>query len=411
MTEYGLIGEKLGHSFSKIIHSQIADYKYELIELSTEELKNFMTEKSFKAVNVTIPYKQEVIPYLDEMSDAAKSIGAVNCVRNEKGRLVGHNTDFDGLMALIKYIGIELEGKSVLILGTGGTSDTAYAVCKAMGAKKIQKVSRTGKDGSITYQESVEREKDADVIINTTPCGMYPNNYSAAIDLCKFNKLEGVVDVVYNPLRTALVSQALELGIKAQGGLYMLVAQAVRASEFFLGKNYDDAIIEKIYKNLLVEKTNIVLTGMPASGKTTIGKLLAKELGRSFVDTDDLIEEKAKTTIKNIFAQCGEEAFRNLETEAVKEVSKNCGIVIATGGGAILREENVKALKQNGLVFFLDRDVEKLIPTDSRPTASDKEAILKRFEERYTIYQSTADLVIENDESAEASAKKILEVF
>lgn len=314
-------------------------------------------------------------------------------------------------MALIKYIGIELEGKSVLILGTGGTSDTAYAVCKAMGAKKIQKVSKTGKDGSITYQEAVEREKDADVIINTTPCGMYPNNYSAAIDLCKFNKLEGVVDVVYNPLRTALVSQALELGIKAQGGLYMLVAQAVRASEFFLGKNYDDAIIEKIYKNLLVEKTNIVLTGMPASGKTTIGKLLAKELGRSFVDTDDLIEEKAKTTIKNIFAQCGEEAFRNLETEAVKEVSKNCGIVIATGGGAILREENVKALKQNGLVFFLDRDVEKLIPTDSRPTASDKEAILKRFEERYTIYQSTADLVIENDESAEASAKKILEVF
>jgi len=411
MTQYGLIGGKLGHSFSKVIHNQIADYQYDLIELTSEELKDFMIKKDFKAVNVTLPYKQELIPYLDEMSQAAKDIGAVNCIRNEGGRLIGHNTDFDGLMALIKCLGLELKNKWVLILGTGGTSDTANAVCQTLGASRVIKVSRSGKNGSITYGEAIENCKGVEIIINTTPCGMYPDNYSAAIDLTHFPNLEGVVDVVYNPLRTSLVYQALELGLKAQGGLYMLVAQAVKASEFFLKTEYDDELIEKIYMNLLKEKTNIVLTGMPASGKTTIGRILERKLDRKLIDTDDLIETKSGMKISEIFERYGETYFRNLETEAVKEASKECGVIISTGGGVVLRQENVRALKQNGLVFFNNRDVNKLIPTDNRPTALSKEAILKRFEERYQTYKSTADYVISNNKSAEDVANKILEVF
>lgn len=411
MKRYGLIGAKLGHSFSKDIHGRIADYKYDLIELTSQGLKDFMTEKDFDAVNITLPYKQEVIPYLDELSLEAKAIGAVNCVRNDNGRLVGHNTDFDGLRELINYLGINLKDKWVLILGTGGTSDTANAVCRTLGANRVIKVSRTGKDGSITYDEAIQNAKGAEVIINTTPCGMYPNNYSLPIDLDYFPNLEGVIDVVYNPLRTQLVSKALSKGIKAQGGLYMLVGQAVKASEFFLQTTYSDELTESIYKELLKEKQNIVLTGMPASGKSTIGKRLAETLGREFIDTDHLIEKKAKMPIKKIFESHGEKHFRNLEAEAIRTASKECGVVIATGGGAILRDENIKALKQNGKLFFIDRKIEKLIPTSSRPTASSKELIKKRYEERYDIYVDTADVVISNNEDIGLAVEQILEEF
>ena len=409
--DYGLIGGKLGHSFSKIIHNQIADYNYDLLELTQVGLVEFLTKKEFKAVNVTLPYKQEVIPYLDDMSQAAKDIGAVNCIRNDNGKLVGHNTDFDGLMALVKYMGIDIKDKWVLILGTGGTSDTANAVCNALGAQRVIKVSRSGKDGSVTYEEALENCKGAEIIINTTPVGMYPNNYSHSIELTGFTNLEGVIDVVYNPLRTSLVSQALSLGVKAQGGLYMLVAQAVYASEFFTGREYDKTLIEKIYNNLLREKNNIVLTGMPSSGKSTIGGILAEKMGRDFIDTDKMVERKMKMPIKKIFESYGEAYFRNLETEAVKEASKHSGAIIATGGGVVLKEENIKALKQNGKIFFIDRDVENLVPTSSRPTALDKNAILKRYEERYDIYKTTADVIIKNNSMPDSAVSKLLEVF
>ena len=411
MTDYGLIGGKLGHSFSKIIHNQIADYKYDLIELTSDELKDFLTEKEFKAVNVTIPYKQEVIPYLDEMSEAAQAIGAVNCIKNDNGKLIGHNTDFDGLKALIEHLGLVVKDKWVLILGTGGTSDTANAVCESLGAARVIKVGRSGKKGSITYEEAINGCKAAEIIINTTPSGMYPDNFTQALDLSHFPNLEGVIDVVYNPLRSSLVTQALSMGIKAQGGLYMLVAQAVKASEFFVACEYPSSVTEDVYKKLLSEKSNIVLTGMPASGKSTIGKILAKKSKRKLIDTDKIIEAKAGMKISEIFEKYGEEYFRNLETEAVREASKNCGIIIATGGGAILREENINALKQNGIVFFIDRDVKDLVPTSSRPTALNKEAILKRFEERYEIYKFTADVIIKNDKSLYSAVYKILEVF
>ena len=409
--DYGLIGGKLGHSFSKIIHNQIADYNYDLLELTQAGLVEFLTKKEFKAVNVTLPYKQEVIPYLDDMSQAAKDIGAVNCIRNDNGKLVGHNTDFDGLMALVKYMGLDIKDKWVLILGTGGTSDTANAVCNALGAQRVIKVSRSGKDGSVTYEEALENCKGAEIIINTTPVGMYPNNYSHSIELTGFTNLEGVIDVVYNPLRTSLVSQALSLGVKAQGGLYMLVAQAVYASEFFTGREYDKTLIEKIYNNLLREKNNIVLTGMPSSGKSTIGGILAEKMGRDFIDTDKMVERKMKMPIKKIFESYGEAYFRNLETEAVKEASKHSGAIIATGGGVVLKEENIRALKQNGKIFFIDRDVEKLVPTSSRPTALDKNAILKRYEERYDIYKTTADVIVENNSKPDSVVSKILEVI
>ncbi len=438
MIEYGLLGEKLGHSFSKDIHEQIADYKYEPLELTLEGLYEFLNDKNFKAVNVTIPYKKAVFPFLDEISDAARNIGAVNCIRNVDGKLIGHNTDFDGLKALVEHLGLDMKGKKVLILGTGGTSDTAKTVCHELDAGEVYKVSRNGgsrKIGSqsggdlsiktdsscsadegvmatiISYEDAVKFHKDADIIINTTPLGMYPNVNTQAIDLDNFDKIEGIVDVVYNPIRTSLVSQAISKGIKAEGGLYMLVMQAVRASEFFVSTKYDDEVCEAVYKNLLKEKSNIVLTGMPASGKTTVGKLIAKALGTKFIDTDDLIVAKTDMEISDIFAKYGEEYFRNIETEVIKEAALESGVVIATGGGSVLNGQNIFALKQNGVVYFLDRDVEKLIPTEDRPTASNYEQILKRYEERYPIYMETADLVISNNDTPEAAADKILEAF
>ena len=408
MAEYGLLGAKLSHSFSKEIHEKIADYEYELIELDSEGLDVFLKEKKFKAVNVTIPYKQAVIPYLDEMTEAAETIGAVNCIRNEEGRLIGHNTDFDGMKGLINHMGIDIRGKKVLILGTGGTSDTAFAVCKTLGAGVIIKVSRWKKEGTVTYEEAKSTHKDAHIIINTTPCGMYPKQYESPLNLDGFECLEGILDVVYNPLRTQLVSDALERGIKAEGGLYMLVEQAVRASEFFLNTKYCNYVTENVFEELSSKKQNIVLTGMPASGKTTVGRIVANALKRPFYDTDLLIEKKAGMKISCIFEDYGEKYFRDLEAEVIKDVSMRNGIVIATGGGAVLRPENIKALKLNGKIFFRDRKPEDLLPTKNRPTASTREQIIKRYEERYPLYISTCDYIVKHQESAQGAADEIL---
>lgn len=409
--EYGLIGEKLGHSFSKEIHNLIADYDYQLKELKREELDAFLKEKNFKGVNVTIPYKRDVIPYLDEVSPEARAIGAVNCINNQDGRLIGHNTDFDGLKALILHTGVEIESRKVLIAGTGGTSDTAKAVCMSLGAAEIMKASRSGKGGALTYEEAENVYKDAQVIINATPCGMYPDIYKCPIDQYRYEKLEGVIDVLYNPLRTQLVYGALRRNLKASGGLYMLVAQAVRASEFFLSIPEDDEKIDTVFSKLYKDKINTVLTGMPGSGKTTIGRALAEKCGKELIDTDALIEEKAGMKITEIFARYGESHFRDLESEAISEVSKKSGVIIATGGGAVLRQKNVDALKLNGKIFYIDRPVEQLIPTDDRPLADSKEAIVKRYEERRGIYEKTADVIIENSDVPDKAVCKIIENF
>ena len=409
--KYGLIGEKLGHSFSKIIHEAIADYTYELKELAPSELDGFMKARDFLGINVTIPYKQAVIPYLDEIDDAAREIGAVNAIVNRGGKLYGYNTDFYGMKSLFAHAGIDPKGKKAAILGSGGTSKTANAVMTALGASEIIRVSRSGKDGALTYEELYEKHCDVEIIVNTTPVGMFPNIFDCPVCLESFNNLCGVIDAVYNPINTTLVKEARARGIKAESGLYMLVAQAVRASEFFLGASYEKRVIKETYEKLLKSKQNIVLIGMPASGKSTVGRILADRLGRRFVDTDDLITERIGTSIKDFFEKNGEVAFREIESMVIKEISKENSLVIATGGGAVLREENISTLGYNGRLYFIDRPLEKLMPTESRPLSSDRASIEARYNERYSIYCSRCDERIDADCEAETVADKILEKF
>lgn len=405
--EYGLIGEHLPHSFSKEIHEQLAPYTYDLHELRPDELDGFMKARDFRAINVTIPYKRDVIPYLDEISPSAAEIGAVNTIVNRGGRLSGHNTDMLGMEALLRRIGLDLTGKTVLILGTGGTSHTAQYVAKTMGAGRVVTVSRSGRDGSVTYENAPRLYPDAAVILNTTPAGMFPNVDAQAIDLSLFPALQGVADVVYNPLRTQLVQQAHALGLPAEGGLYMLVGQAVAAVEIFLDRKLDVCALDKVFGAVYADKESIILTGMPGSGKTTVGRLLAEQLGRSFYDSDDEITSRTGRTPNEIIRADGEAAFRDIERDVIAALSLQPGCVIATGGGAILREENIRHLRANGRIFFLDRKPDDIMPTDDRPLSSDRAALKQRYEERYPIYIATADAVIPVTGTPEAVAGAI----
>lgn len=403
MNKYGCIGKKLTHSFSKEIHARLADYEYELIELTEAEIEPFFEKKEFKAINVTIPYKQTVIPYLDEVSGIAERIGAVNTIVNQDGKLYGYNTDYYGMKALIDKAGIDIKGKKVLILGTGGTSKTARVVADDLGALEIQIVSRRKAEGVITYEEAVTRHTDTEVIINTTPAGMYPDCDSCPMDISPFEKLEGVIDAVYNPLCTNLVLDARMRGIKAEGGLYMLVMQAVVAVEHFLDTSIPKETADRVYKQIYGSKENVVLTGMPGSGKSTVGQLLNME-GFRFCDTDTEIERRCGCSIKELIQEKGETYFRDLETEVIRDVSSRSGQILATGGGAILREENVRCLKRNGKLFFLNADLERLQATESRPLSDTREKLKKLYDERMDIYKRTADVMIPELESPEAEA-------
>lgn len=407
MKKYGCIGKKLTHSFSKEIHSQLADYKYELIELAEEEIQPFFEKKEFEAINVTIPYKQTVIPYLNSVSEIAKRIGAVNTIVNRNGSLYGYNTDYYGMKALIERVGIDLKDKKVLILGTGGTSKTAFVVATDMGASQILTVSRRKTDEHITYEEAVTLHSNANVIINTTPSGMYPDCESKPINISSFSLLEGVIDVVYNPLCTNLVLDARERGIKAEGGLFMLVMQAVVAVEKFLDTKIEKTVADKVFASVLASKENIVLTGMPGSGKSTVGKLLKID-GFEFVDTDSEIEKRCGCTIKELIASKGETYFRNLETEVIHDVSSTNCRIISTGGGAVLREENVRSLKRNGKLFFINADLSRLHATDDRPLSNTEDKLLKLYNERINIYRSTADVTVPDMETPNAEAEYIL---
>ena len=406
--KYGLIGEKLGHSFSKEVHNKLFDYDYELKEIPQNELDLFLKQRAFKAINVTIPYKEKVIPYLDFISDIAKEIGAVNTVVNKNGKLYGYNTDFLGLKSLIQKSGISLNNKKVLILGSGGTSKTAFAVTNSLGAKEVLQISRNKKDGFITYEDIYINHTDAQILINTTPCGMYPNIDVSPLDISAFKRVEGVVDAIYNPLRSKLVCDAQKRGIKAVGGLYMLISQAVFAAEKFLDTNIEPQKTDAVYKSILNQKQNIVLVGMPGSGKTTVGKLLAKKLQLEFLDTDDLITEKYGN-ITDIFKTKGEAVFRNYETEVIKQLSAVAGKVIATGGGAVLRTQNTDLLKRNGRIYFLDRPLESICATPDRPLSSNREDLEKRFNERYDIYRNCADRHIISNGTETDTVNAVLE--
>ena len=408
--EYGLIGEKLGHSFSKIIHEKLADYTYELCPLAKDELDAFMTAKQFKAINVTIPYKQDVIPYCDVLDDSAKRIGVVNTIVNRDGKLFGYNTDFAGFLYNLNAHGITLKDKKVMICGSGGTCKTVTAVAEYMGAKEILVVSRSKKENAVTYEECI-RHKDVDVVVNASPKGMYPDNGESPLDLSNFPNCKAVVDVIYNPLKTRLLQQAEQLGMMAVNGLEMLVAQAKFAVEHFLSTEIENDKIDQITLELLKQLTNIVLIGMPSSGKTLTGKALCKYIDKTVVDTDAVIVERSGMSIKEMFARHGEAYFRQWEHDVIEEFSKQNGLIIATGGGAIKNEENIQNLKQNGVVMFIDRDLEHLLVTDDRPLSKDTNAVAKLYEERYPLYTKYGDLRVPNNYPMEISQQELDELM
>ena len=406
---YGCIGEHLPHSFSREIHGEIGSYAYDLKELTPEELPGFMTARGFFGINVTIPYKQAVIPFLDEIDETARAIGAVNTVVNRDGKLYGYNTDLYGLTRLIRRIGLDLSGKKVLVLGTGGTSRTASYAAEKLGARVVYRVSRTSREGSLSYEDVLLNHTDAEIILNTTPCGMFPKPAEQPLSLEPFTRLEGVADAIYNPLRSRLVLDARSRGIPAEGGLYMLVAQAVRASELFLDTSYPEDLTDRIYNAILRRKENLVLIGMPGSGKSAVGKILTETTGKPLADTDLLIVEKAGKPIPEIFREDGEPAFRDLESEIIRELSLQGGQVISTGGGAVLRPENVTLLRQNGRLFWLDRDPDCLVPTDDRPLADTSEKMKKLYQEREPVYRASADVIIPVFGTPENTASLILQ--
>ena len=389
--EYGLLGERLGHSFSPQIHRDLAGYDYQLLPTPPEAVEGLFARRAFQGLNVTIPYKRTVMPLCDEIDPRAAAIGAVNTVVNQNGRLTGYNTDIDGFLYMARRAGVDMAGKKVVILGSGGTSRTARAAAGELGAREIVTVSRHGEDN---YQ-NLSRHADAQVLVNTTPVGMYPNCGQSPVSLESFPALEGVLDVVYNPLRTALLLQAEERGLPCSCGLPMLVAQAKRAAELFTGQNIDDSRAEAVLHGLRGQLTNIVLIGMPGCGKTTVGRALAGKLGRTFVDLDEEIVRRAGTSIPEIFAREGEAGFRERESALVREFGERTGLVVSTGGGVVTRRENYIPLKQNGLLLHLRRDPASL-PTDGRPL-SQATAPEELWRRRAPLYAAFADGEIDNN--------------
>jgi len=411
MMRYGLIGEKLGHSFSKIIHEKLADYTYDLIPLSLEELDVFMREKEFSAINVTIPYKETVIPYLDEVDPKAAKMGAVNTVVQRNGKLFGYNTDYFGFRYMLEHNHIQIAGKKVLVLGRGGASKAVIAVLEDMGAAEIHTIYYKIAEDSISYETCYTLHTDAQVIVNTTPVGMYPNSGHTPIDLTPFTNLEAVADVVYNPLRTRLVLDAEEKGCQAIGGLEMLVGQAKYAVEIFLDQSLPEDSIDVVYKDLMAERRNLVLIGMSGCGKSTLGKLAAEKLGKTFVDTDAEIIKRIGMSIADYFAAYGEDSFRKAESEVVQEISTQNNLVISTGGGVIKNPENIRWLKGNGTVIWIQRDPELLESGNGRPLVPDQEAVRRLYKERLPLYTAAAETIIENDGNEEEALQKILTAF
>lgn len=416
--KYGLIGGHLGHSFSKQIQTRIAeienvkDYDYQLVELDKEEFKEFMEKKDFKGINVTIPYKKDVIPYLDEMDESAKAIGAVNTIINVDGKLKGYNTDFGGFLYMVKAHNVHMEGKKVLIIGNGGACAAVKAVCKHENAKDIVIVSRSANRGAISYNEMYTSHLDADIVVNTSPVGMFPNIVNAPIDVSWFHKLECVLDVVYNPILTRLCFEAQEADIKRVIGLEMLIAQAKYAFEIFENMSFDDSIIDEIKKEMLKDRCNIVLIGMPSAGKTTIGKILEEKLGKEFFDLDDMIIAKAGKSIPEIFQESGEAGFRAIETEVAIEASKMNNKIIATGGGVVKHKVNMDFLRLNGITIFIDRDIDKLISSDpNRPLSSSKQALQQMYKERYPLYQKYAAYIAVNNANIDETVDDIVNAY
>lgn len=406
MLKCGLLGRKLGHSYSPAIHGMLSDYSYELFEREPEQLEDFLLHGDWNGINVTIPYKKSVLPYCRELSPLAKEIGSVNTiVRRPDGSLFGDNTDAYGFESLVKKSGIDVRGKKALVLGSGGASVTVVAVLKRLGAGSVTVISRSGEDN----YDNIRKHADAKIIVNTTPVGMFPNNGQSAVDLGTFPACEGVLDVVYNPARTAMLLQAEQRGIPHAGGLYMLVAQAKRSSEIFTGSSIPDSEIERIEKVLSAQMQNIILIGMPSSGKSTIAAALGEKLGRPVYEADALIEEEAGMDIPAIFAGHGEEYFRKLETQVLRKLGAMSGAIISTGGGSVTREENYAPLHQNGRMIWLLRDTDKLDKT-GRPVSL-RSDLNELYTQRQPMYARFADAKADNNGTVEETLEQIMEAL
>lgn len=386
----GLLGGKLGHSYSPQIHSYLGDYSYTLYEKTPDELERFLKHGDFTGLNVTIPYKKDVIPYCHALSPVAQQLGAVNTIlRQQDGTLIGHNSDLFGFSSMVKHSGIHVSGKKVLVLGSGGASNTAVFALKEMGAKAVV-ISRNGEN----HYNNLYRHEDAAIIVNTTPVGMYPHVGVSPVSLNSFPKLEGVLDLIYNPSRTQLLLDAERMGIPCCNGLWMLVAQAVESAQWFTGQSIAETVIPMIHRKLQQQMENIVLIGMPGCGKSTIGKLLAQKLNKKFVDADACIEAEAGCPIPEIFSSSGEEAFRELESKVLQQLGKASSTVIATGGGCVTRAENYPYLHQNAAIIWIKRNISQLA-TDGRPLSQCGKLELM-YAQRQPMYRAFADITVEN---------------
>lgn len=406
--EYGLIGEKLGHSYSQMIHARLADYRYELKEVAPERLDAFIEARNFRGLNITIPYKQAVMKHCAELSPEAMEVGSVNTlIVRPDGSLFGHNTDIDGFIYMLRRGEIDPAGAKAVILGSGGTSLTARAALTRLGAREIVTVSRKG---PVDYAALYAEHADAEILVNATPVGMYPKNGASPVELDRLPKVRGVADVIYNPEKTALILAAQAKGIPAVSGLSMLVAQAREAAELFAGHAIPAGRVEDIVSEIGAQTLNLILVGMPGCGKSTLGQAVAAALQREFVDCDAEIVCRAGKSIPEIFAQDGEGAFRALESGVLADVCRGHGLVISTGGGAVLRAENRDAMRQNGRVCLIRRAL-ALLPRDGRPLSASEDAVARLWEARRAAYETAADFPVENDGTVEEAAEKIREGF
>lgn len=401
----GLLGEKLGHSFSPQIHKKLGSYDYALYERSPEQLEDFLRNGSFHGLNVTIPYKKAVIPYCQMLSPQAQKLGAVNTiVRQPDGSLIGHNTDYFGFRSMALRAEVDYAGKKVLVLGTGGASNTVCAVMEELGANVVT-ISRTGENN---YQ-NLSLHPDCAVIVNATPVGMYPDNGQSPVDLSLFPNLECVLDLIYNPFRTKLLLDAQARGIKTENGLWMLVAQAKESAQWFTRRQISDSLIPSIHRQLQAQMENIILIGMPGCGKSTIGQLLAAKLNKKFIDADDAIVEAAGCSIPEIFRLQQENGFRAIETQVLFKLTSRSGLVIATGGGCVTREDNLPLLRQNGRIIWIKRQL-SLLPTDGRPLSQNTN-LADMYEVRKPMYEAFADYCIENKDTPESAASEIIRIL
>ena len=401
---FGLLGRKLGHSYSPMIFDLLGGYRYDLFEREPEGIETLLRTEDFDGINVTIPYKKEVLQYLDEVDPLAARLGSVNTIVKRNGKLTGYNSDYFGFRSMVLRTKIGISGKKVLVLGSGGASVTVCAVLEDLGANAVV-ISRSGENN----YENLHLHQDCAVLVNTTPLGMYPNNGTAAVDVGQFPKLEGVLDLVYNPARTQLLLDCEKYGIPGYNGLWMLVAQAKKSAEWFLDTELPDELVRTIHRKLRDKMENIALIGMAGCGKSSIGRLLAKETGKKFVDADAEVEKLAGKTIPEIFSEDGEEAFRLLETQVLEELGKQSGLVIATGGGCVTRERNYPLLHQNSRIIWLQRCPARL-PIEGRPL-SKKISPATLYDQRKPLYKAFSDGTVSNDGTRGETLTEILNIL